>query len=236
MKKYKEETYATIVDYELLTVRRFYTLKQRERLLGLLQTANWVSQGDANALKAVLFSEELQEYDTKEECGNALLFLNNLPDRDLKKFIVTKRNDTFTQMEKIFPYITREEWLADISRSNSYYCVLDRALMRYVTGDTTAALKMLKPLAQGNDTLSLKLVIGMMLLSNMDKQVGAYMHRFAVVKEKLYFDKAPVKCLEQLKQLEEGGLYTRVELKDIFYFDKNEPGGIKMGFAEDCYD
>ena len=233
MRRYKDETYEAVVDYEQLTVGRFYTPNQRERLMDLLAQANWVLPADYAELKRLLFCSEMEEYDTKNDCESGMLFLSTYPDKDLKKFIISTRNTTFDTAPK---YVGREGWLAYISRNTDYLSTVDKAVMRYVTGDAKAAIKLLLPYAKDNDTLSLKLVIALMLYLRMDKQVGAYIHRYAVVKEKLYFDKAPVKCLEKLKELQANGLYTAGEVKDVDYFDKSAPNRMKMGFGEEDLD
>ena len=229
MNKIKE----TIRDYEYMTAGRFYNEAQKRAIFNLAARANLLQESDESELKALLFSEEMQEYKTQTDCANGILMASFFKNSEFKNRILLNRKQTIESLSEKRLFDSRESWLKFIHLGNKFCNMFEKAIYLYSLQKVDMAFKILQEIAENYHYLSVKLMVALCRETKSVNREARYLIILNRITEELLYDEAPAEYEDRLQEIwneiPEEQIEEAYNLK-LTYFSEDAEVGAHIGF------
>lgn len=225
----------TIRFYEHITAGRFYDRAQKEKLFEFSAKANFISESQADELRQVIFSPDVEDCVLMQDCENGLLFEMVLENRYIKDILENRRktlSSLITPRGKLWE--DGFEWVTYLrAPKNEYRRLFERATFEYANGKVKTAVDGIERFAENCDTYSVKfLIAGYNALKNKEKELE-YLLLYSRMLEELYCITTPSEIKNRIKKLAVNNaesIAEKVNNLKLKYFDEYDDGYIRMGF------
>lgn len=224
----------TIHDYEFMTAGRFYTEAQRQSIFNLVARANMLCESEEAQLKALIFSEEMEEYKTETDCANGLLMASLLKNSGYEQEILSIRKQTLESLSSKRLFDSRESWLKFIhSPKHTFLNRFEKAIYFYSVQKTEKCVEILKEYAEYFHYLSVKLMVALGRQLNSVNNEARFLVIFNRILEELLYDEVPTEYVDRLHeiwaQVPEEQIECAYNLK-LTYFSDDLECGERIGF------
>lgn len=225
----------TIRFYERITAGRFYDKAQREKLFEFSAKANFISESQADELRQVIFSPDVEDCALVQDCENGLLFEMVFENRFIKDVLENRLKTLIsltTPRGKLWE--DRFEWITYLSAPKTdYKRVFESATFEFANGNCQKALNQIEQFAKSCDIDSVKFVISASnALKNKEKELE-YLLLYSRLLEELYFTAIPAEITSRIKKLstkKTEQIVQKVKGLKLKYFDEYGDGSVRMGF------
>lgn len=230
MNKIKE----TIQDYEYMTSGRFYTEAQKKAIFNLAAQANMLRESEESELKALIFSEEMEEYKTQTDCANGILMASLLKNSEYKKEILLNRKQMIETLADKWLFDSRASWLKFIhSGKNKFNNLFEKAIYLYSIQKVDKAVEILQEIAENYHYLSVKLIVALSRELKAVNKEARYLIILNRITEELLYDEVPVEYEDRLHEIwdkiPEEQIEEAYNLK-LNYFSEDAEIGAHIGF------
>lgn len=224
----------TIQNYEYMTAGRFYSKAQRQAIFNLAARANLLRESEEAELKALIFSEELEEYKTQTDCANGILMASLLNNSEYKKEILLNRKQMIETLSDKRLFDSRESWLKFIhSGKNKFFNLFEKAIYLYSLQKVDKAVEILQEIAENYHHLSVKLIVALCRESEAANKEARYLILLNRITEELLYDEVPAEYENRLHEIwdkiPEEQIEEAYNLK-LNYFSEDAEIGAHIGF------
>lgn len=230
-----KKTSEVIGAYEYITAGRFYRKTQKEAILNLVTSAEFIDEQELNILKNLIFSEEIEDYKTETDCANGILMYSLINTDDYKKEILISRRRTIEKLVEKCLFDDHESWLKLInSDKRDFTNLFEKAIYLYSVHRPEKALTILKQLAEANHYLSVKLTAALCKDLHIEAEEARYLIILNRIKDELLYGEMSIEQEKRLRELQikiPEQIIADAYNKEITYFDEDMEFGKPIGFS-----
>ena len=226
----------TINYYERLTAGRHYDRAQKEKLFSISAGAHFLDDGEKAELSQVLFSPDIEECVSVQDCENGLLFEMVFENKFIKEILESRRKTVISQTgvfnQKLWE--DRFSWVSYLrAQKGDYKRSFEGATFDYAIGNEQTALKVFEGFAANCDINSVKFLIAAYnSLGNAEKEFE-YLLLYSRMLEELYAISVLPKMQQRIRELtseNNKGIAEKVKSVNLKYFSERDDAHTRMGF------
>lgn len=213
-----------------MTAGRFYNDERKRKIFSLACEANLLKEDEKEALGKVIFSDEMEEYQTPLDCSNGLLF-EIVETKAYRKEILLCRKETLLQLLNRLPWTSKATWLRFIHTDvDDYRHRFENAVFSYSANDGKKAAEKLEHYAEMCDPDSLLICSAVYREEGEYEKEGVLLMLYNRLMDDLFMEEVPEAFAERARELGEKYSLADVNEIDLRYFDELKDAKRQIGF------